>query len=143
MPKLVRGFLFSWLIWEVIVGCAVVGMYLVVRRVPTGSDVESFVTEDLLLGLVIVGLIWLLCRSFGGVVRTLVGLVLGLLIPIAPGWIWGQWFERYVWSWGLPFNAMGLWIGGLELAIPSALAGGIVGYFMAHKVERAPVTLSP
>lgn len=138
MPKSVRSFILSWLIWEIIVSCAFVGMYLDARKTLGLSEVRSIVAGDSWLGFLVVLAIWPLCRLLRRLPATLVGLGVGLFVPLAPGWIWGQWIERYAWSESFSWSAMGLWIAGLEAAIPSALAGAIVGYIVAKKIERAP-----
>jgi hypothetical protein len=138
MRRTLKGFVMSWVVWEIIVDCAVVGMYLVARKVPKISDFEWYVVQNALVGLVVVSLVWMSCRALGRVLGTFVGLGIGTLIPIAPAWIWGQWLESHAAPSGIPFNGLDLWIGGMELAIPSAIAGGIVGYVAARKVNGPP-----
>jgi hypothetical protein len=138
MPRTLKGFVISWVVWVIIVDCAVVGMYLVARKVPTISDAEWYLAQNSIVGLVVISLVWIFCRSLGRVLGTCIGLGIGALIPIAPAWIWGRWIESHASPSGVPLNGLDLWIGGLELMIPSALGAAIAGYLVSRKIEPLP-----
>jgi hypothetical protein len=133
MLKLLKSFLSSLLVWYLIVSCGFFGLYVLARRKPTVPEVESGLTFLLGYSVLMLLLIWPICRLFRRLLATLIGASLGLCSTCLVAWIWGEWFEWRTLALGLSINATDLWIFGTEIAIPSAIAGGIVGYFLGRQ----------
>jgi hypothetical protein len=138
MLKSVRNVVFSLLVWYAIVGCAIAGMSVVARAASTGPEAHSYLMRAFWLGILVILLIWSVCRVLRRLPAIVLGTILGLSMPIFAGWIWVHWIENFSVARGLLWNGTDLWFQGFQIAIPSAIAGGIVGYFLARKVERAP-----
>jgi hypothetical protein len=137
MLKLLKSFFTSLLVWYLIVSCGFFGLYLVAHRKPTGPEVQSGLTFLLAYSVLMLLLIWPICRLLRHLPATLIGATFGLCSTCLVAWIWGEWFEWRTFAWGLSINATDLWIFGTEIALPSAIAGGIIGYSVAR--QKAPL----
>jgi hypothetical protein len=133
MLKLLKSFFLSLLVWYAIVGSSVLGLYMLARASPVGSEAHSYFIRLVWLGALVIVLLWPICRILRGLAAVLIGASLGLAVPILVGWVWANWIERRVASWGLLWNGMDLWIQGFQIAIPSAIAAGIVGYLLSRQ----------
>jgi hypothetical protein len=113
------------------------------------SGDTSFTIEDkhvLEFALVIGFEIFLTCLALCGMIRrvwgTLVGLCVGLIVPIVTGWAWGRVIAYYPWAtWIFDITSLEAWIGGLVLSIPGGIAGAVVGFLVSRpaiKVSAPP-----
>jgi hypothetical protein len=133
MLKLLKSFLSSLVVWYLIVSCGFFGLYVLARRKPTGLEVESGLTFLLGYSVLMLLLIWPICRLFRRLPATLIGASLGLCSMCLVAWIWIEGFQGRNLAWGLSTGATGLWTFGTEVAIPSGIAGGIVGYSVGRQ----------
>jgi hypothetical protein len=133
MLKLLKSFFLSLLVWYVIVGSSVLGLYMLARASPVGPEAQSYFMRLIGLGAFVIIVLWPICRLLHGLAAVSIGTSFGLAVPILAGWVWLKWIERWDVSRGLLWNGMDLWIQGFQIAIPSALAGGIVGYFLGRQ----------
>jgi hypothetical protein len=107
------------------------------RRFLSGGG--KFIVWAVIVGFVVAALSYPLCRALHRLPSVVVGVILGLLIPVTLGWLWGRLAE----PWGFPqrvlWTGLDAWIAGVELSIPSALAGAVVGYLQARNEITEPV----
>ena len=74
-----------------------------------------------------------ICRTLDRVPGTLIGAVIGLIIPPCVTWMEIQIVDniaRHSWMVRVP-DSLSLWIGGLVGSIPSGIAGAIVGFLQS------------
>lgn len=125
--KIYRDFYFSVLVFEVL-DLAPWIIMMVATKEPF-DEISSWVigfVEALVSGLIC----FAICRKLDRIPSTFTGLAIGLVIPPCVALIRGRIassmasqspYERFP-------DPLSLWIGGLIAAIPSGLAGGIVGF---------------
>jgi hypothetical protein len=105
----------------------------------------SFTIEDkhVLEFTLVIGLeTFLACLALCGMTRrmraTLVGLCVGLIVPIVTGWAWGRVITSYPWAtWIFYMTSLEAWIGGLVLSVPGGIAGAVVGFLVAKRASTA------
>jgi hypothetical protein len=129
-PKPLKSFLFSLLLWFVIVGCAVLLFYVSARAMPVGLEGWSYFIRLPWFAVLVVPLLWSICSAFRGPAAVLIGVGLGLAGPIVAGWLYAACIDPNIASWGLPWGGMDVWVQGLLIAVPSSVAGGCIGYFL-------------
>jgi hypothetical protein len=134
MHRFVKGFLLALLIWEVIIAISIVAMYATAHRTSPSTEDKPWLTWAFVLGFVVVLCCWPLCGTLRRVPSTMICSCFGLFIPLLAGWLWGPLMEPRVFSWDYPLIGLDAWIEGLHLSIPSAIAGGIIGYTQAGKL---------
>lgn len=128
MLKLIKPFFIAVLIWEIMIALSIVAIYAIARKTsPSGED-KPWLIWSFLLGLVVALCCVPLCNKLRRSASTILGLSLGLMIPLLVGWFWGPVMEPWVFSWRHPFIGLDAWIAGLHLSVPSAAAGAIIGY---------------
>lgn len=131
MWKSTKSLLIALIAWDSIVACWIIGMHIWVRSMSVGPEEKQALIFAFIVGCAVVVLCWILRRMLRPIVRFLAGLALGLVIPIAAGWVWGRLPE---YSPGLPWSFLEAWGAGLNLALPSAVAGGIVSLLQAERM---------
>lgn len=143
MRRVLRRLFVSLLAWEVIVACSIAFMYVLANRKSLGPEGQAFLLWAFALGFVVVLICWPVCQRLSRVRSILAGLGLGLLVPAVAGLLWGRVVDPrlYGWNhpWGLPsglnWTGMDAWLAGLQLAVPSAVAGAIVGLLQAKDLR--------
>lgn len=97
-----------------------------------GPEERQALVFAFLIGCAVVAGCRLLVGNLHRVAGSLVGLVLGLLIPVAGGWMWGQLpvvFQTLRWSF------LEAWVDGLTIAIPSSIAGLFIGWVQSKRAS--------
>jgi hypothetical protein len=124
--KVFSRFVISWLIWNTVIGISVGILYLRAGKHPFNPEGERFLAVAFEMGLVVVPLCWALCTRFRISIAAPVGFCIGFLTPIALGYVFSRLWENWSW-WRRYATSLDAWTAGVSLAIPSALAGIIVG----------------
>ena len=137
MSSLPRQLVYSFCIFTGVAIGPFLAMSLLTRE-PIFDDPLSWALAllDVLIGtLLCVGI----CRTLDRIPGTLVGAVIGLIIPPCVAWIEGQIamsISRHWWTARVP-DALSLWIGGLIAAVPSGIAGAIVGFLQSGSSDHS------
>lgn len=132
MSRFLKTFVIPLLVWEAIVAGAIALMYAAAHRDYIGPEGKRYLTLAAVLGFVVVLLSWPLCRMLRRLPGTLAGFAIGFVIPIVGGSIWGLLADQYQSSWGHSWTSMDAWFEGVQLSVPSAIAGAIVGLLQAQ-----------
>lgn len=140
MLTFIKTFAAGLLVWEAAVASAIAIMYALAHRAPE-AEARPWLISAFSLGLFVVSACVMVCRRFRPLYGTVIGFSLGLVIPVLMGWLWGRATEPWVFSWRYPLSGLDAWIEGLQLSIPSAIAGGIIGYLQARNNARRPFSL--
>jgi len=134
---MLRCFVVPLLVCEAIIAAAIAIMYLLAGRTSIGPEGRRYIDFALVLGVIIVLACWPVCRLLHRVCGTLVGLAVGLVTAVVAGWIWAlmidHWINVHIQYW-TPLDA---WVEGLQLSIPSGIAGAIVGFLQSKRVSDA------
>ena len=141
MASFPRRFLTSFLACEALMATTTVVMYLAAGKTPFGREEAWFMGFSLIAGLMVALSIVPICKGLRQPFAALVGFGLGLAVPIAVAWVSSYagdescwlfyWLPRALTSWLTPLE---VWVAGVELSIPSAVAGTIVGLLAAKPV---------
>jgi hypothetical protein len=143
ISKLLHYLVVPLITWEAIVGSSIALMYALAHRKSFDREDGAFFIWAFILGFLVVLLCWPVCRVLRRIPAILTGLCFGLLAPIIAGWFWGQvveptrlrdWPNPWSLPLGLNWGGLEAWVAGLWLSIPSAIAGGIVGFLQAKKL---------
>lgn len=129
------------LVWESIV-LAYVAAVIWIRSGRINSENLRVLAEIALAGLIVVLSCWPICRVLQKWVGALTGAAVGLAIPLVLGWMVGIMANRFQGSWGHFITPLESWILGLQISIPSAIAGAIVGFLQA-KPSRERSAVNP
>lgn len=133
MQKSIKVLILSLLAWDVCVGFSIAMMDMMAHRRQLNPGGTRYLIWASIMGFTVILLSYPLCRMLRGVPCVLVGIVLGLLIPPSLGWIWGRLAEPWALSQGLLWTGLDAWIAGVQLAIPSAFGGGIMGFLQSRE----------
>jgi len=139
MAKFMKRALVSLIVWDVLVGCCILGVNVWKKNLSVGPEEKQAIIFAFVVGCAVVLLADLICGMLRRVTGSLVGFALGFAIPIFGGWIWGQ-LPGYFPS--LPWSLLEGWGNGLMLAIPSGIAGSIVGFLQGRRTSQPPTTYS-
>ncbi len=137
MAKPLRSLVSSLIIFEAIFLASATLMDIAAGERPHLEDAPNWLPV-ILLALVPALICFPICRALDRIPGTLAGLGIGMIVPILVGWIRAQIVDRALTRWPAPAWAqnsdpLSLWISGLELAIPSAIAGAIVGFLLSQR----------
>jgi hypothetical protein len=144
MVKLARQVLLPVLICEtLVVGSAV--MFYAFTQKPLGAGARAYLVWAVFLGLIIS----MSCLAISRVLRRpaaiFVGAILGLLIPIVAGVIWGRIVDPRLYGWnhqwalpqGVNWRGTDAWTAGLQLAIPSTIGGALIGLIQGRRLRES------
>jgi len=131
-----RLFVVSLLVCEAIIAAAIAVMYLLAGKTSLGPEDRRYIDFAFVLGVVIVLACWPVCRMLQRAGGALAGFVVGLATAVATGWVWAlvidHWINVRIHYW-TPLDA---WVEGLQLLIPSGVAGAIIGFLQARPAAR-------
>lgn len=133
MLKALETFVLSLVVWEAVVTASVLIMYVMAGRTSIGPEGSRYLTLAGILGLLVVLLCWSVCRKLTRLASVLVGLGLGLTVPILAGFMAGKAADQWITDWGHYGTSLDLWIEGLQLSLPSGIAGAIIGLLQGRK----------
>ena len=128
--ELKNRFLLSLAVWEAIVlGC--VAIVMLMQRRSLNSENLHKIEFIFVLGILVVLLVWPVCRLVSRRMGSVLGFIIGLAVPPSCAWIW---------AWRLPFPG---WTGPFDIKIlamvlsaPSALGGAAVGAIQSRTSDE-------
>jgi hypothetical protein len=143
MAAKLRTFLVSLLVCEAVLAAAIAIMHLLAGTKSLGPEGRRYIDFAFALGVVVALACWPVCRLLHRVSGTLAGLVVGLATAVAAGWIWAliidHWINVRIHYW-TPLDA---WVEGLQLSIPSGIAGAIIGFLQSRAAAAHAGSHSP
>ena len=136
MLKVLKTYILSLCVWEGVVAASLMIMYVLAGRKSLGPEDQRYLSFAGIVGLVVASLCWFTCRKLARVGSVLAGIALGVTIPIVAGWIGGKAADHWITGWGHYRTALDLWIEGLQLSLPSGIAGAVIGLYQGRKATQ-------
>jgi hypothetical protein len=134
MTKLFRNFVTPLLIWEVIVIVSIALMYLSAGRTYVGPEGKRYLEFALFTGVLVV-LLWLLFPVSRRKTGIWLGVMIGLVMPVVVGSIWAAIVDHWINSWGHYWTPLDARVEGLQLAVPSGIAGALIGFLRTRQAK--------
>jgi hypothetical protein len=141
MSVLLRALVVSLIVCEAIITVSVGVLFLLAGRTSLGPEGIRYLEFAFAIGIPVTLLSCWICsavaRNQGLATTTLVGGAVGLLTSVLAGRIWGLSVDQWMGHWGHYWTSVDAWVEGLQLAIPSGIAGVVIGFFQARFATRS------
>jgi putative flippase GtrA len=140
---LVKRFLISLFACESIIMISVGALFLLAGRTSLGPEGIRYLKFAFIVGIAVALVSFWVCSAVPGSRRmkptTIVGGIVGLLTSVMVGVLWGFAAEHWMDQWGHYWAFLGVWVESLQLAIPGAIAGAVIGFLRAQSASRPAV----
>ena len=123
--------------WSAVVGGWILGMHMYFRDFSVGPEERTVLVYTFATGCVVVPLCLFVCPMLRRAGASLTGFAFGLVVPVLTGFVWALLPESFP-SLNLPWSAHDSWANGYMLAVPSGVAGILVGLLLATRATRPP-----
>lgn len=143
MTALIRRLLISLLVCEAIIMVSVGALFLMAGRTSLGPEAIRYLKLAFVIAFPVALLSYWICNAVprkAPATTTLIGGAVGLLTSVLAASLWGLAADQWVGQWGHYWTFLDAWSEGLQLAIPSAIAGALIGFFRARSATHSAAT---
>jgi hypothetical protein len=135
MVTFVKPFVLSVFVFASILLVSLVLMSAVASNWPEPKDFIGIVLNLLFVAAVLSVISVVICQQLARIPAAIMGLVIGLLVPVLIGWVAKELVVvmQDRWAWTRSTDPVSEWVGYLVLAPPGAIGGLVVGLLLAEK----------
>jgi hypothetical protein len=135
MITFVKAFLLGVIVFASVLLVSLILMSAVASNWPEPKDFVGIVLNLLFVAAVFSVIAVVICQQLARIPAAIMGLVIGLLVPVVIGWgakeLVGAMQDR--WAWTRSTDPISEWVGYLVLAPGGAIGGLVVGLLLAEK----------